>query len=70
MDVIVPPREWSRSTSFLSVKEGYKWLLERSVTTKDDEGRTELIPCKIEEREPVVFWNESYRISGLLELSK
>ena len=39
----------------------------------ENEGRTELIPCKVEEREPTVFWSESYRISrqhGLSPQSK
>ena len=35
----------------------------------DYEGRMELIPCKVEEREPEVFWNEVYRISRLYGLS-
>lgn len=35
----------------------------------DYEGRMELIPCKVEERKPAIFWNESYRISRLLGLS-
>ena len=29
----------------------------------------ELVPCKVEEREPTVFWSESYRISRLHGLS-
>ena len=32
----------------------------------DYEWRMELIPCKVEERKPAIFWNESYRISRLL----
>ena len=28
-----------------------------------------MIPCKVEEREPDVFWSESYRISRLIGLS-
>ena len=35
----------------------------------DDEGRTELIPCKVEERDPAVSWSESYRLSPLKGLS-
>ena len=35
----------------------------------DQEGRMELIPCKVEERQPAVFWMESYRISRLYGLS-
>ena len=36
----------------------------------DQEGRMEeLIPCKVEERQPAVFWMKSYRISRLYGLS-
>ena len=35
----------------------------------DQEGRMELIPYKAEEREPVVQWSDSYRISRLKGLS-
>ena len=35
----------------------------------DQEGRMELIPCKVEEREPMVFWRESYILSRLHGLS-
>ena len=56
---------------YMSVKEWYKLLLEKYVTIReiDDEGRMELIPCKVEEREPEVFWSESFRISRLQGLS-
>ena len=55
----------------LSVKEWYRLLLERNMTMRkvDQEGRMELIPSKVEEREPQVFWSESYRISRLKGLS-
>ena len=56
---------------YMSVKEWYRLLLEKNVTMReiDDEGRMELIPCKVEEREPEVFWSESFRISRLHGLS-
>ena len=37
--------------------------------TIDQDGRMEMIPCKVEEREPNIFWSESYRISRLIGLS-
>ena len=51
----------------MTIKEWNKFILEQKVTMRevDDEGRTELIPCKVELREPDVFWGESYRISRL-----
>ena len=56
---------------YMSVKEWYQHLLEKNVTKReiDDEGRTELIPCKVEERDPAVSWSESYRLSRLKGLS-
>ena len=56
---------------YMTVKEWYKLLLEKNITMReiDPEGRMELIPCKVEEREPTVFWSESYRISRLHGLS-
>ena len=48
---------------YMSVKYWYRFLLE-----KNDEGRTELIPCKVEEKNPDVHWNEAYglcRLKGL-----
>ena len=56
---------------YMTVKECYKLLLEKNMTMReiDQEGRMELIPCKVEEREPTVFWSESYRISRLQGLS-
>ena len=55
----------------LTIKQWYKLLVENSVTKReiDQEGRQELIPCKVEERDPAVTWNESYRISRLKGLS-
>ena len=56
---------------FMSVKEWYRLLLEKYVTMRevDDEGRRELIPCKIEEREPDRVWLDSYSLSRLPGLS-
>lgn len=56
---------------YMSVKEWYLLLLEKNVTRRevDQEGRTELIPCRVEEKYPEVFWSESYRISKLSGLS-
>ena len=55
----------------MTVKEWYRLLLEKNVTMReiDQEGRLELIPCKVEEKDPTVFWAESYRISRLQGLS-
>ena len=55
----------------MSVKEWYKLLLERNVTTReiDEEGRRELIPCKVEERDPTMLWSETYRVTRLKGLS-
>jgi hypothetical protein len=55
----------------MSVKEWYKFLLERNVTMRevDQEGRRELIPCKKEVRHPAISWSESYRLSRLKGLS-
>ena len=56
---------------YLTIKEWYNLLLKMNVTMHkvDQEDRFELIPCKVEEREPTFFWSESYRISRLLGLS-
>ena len=56
---------------YMTVKEWYKLLLEKNITMReiDQEGRMELIPCKVEEREPTVLGSESYRISRLQGLS-
>ena len=55
----------------MSVKEWYRFLVEKNMTMRlvDQEGRMEMIPCKVEEREPQVCWGESYRLSRLLGLS-
>ena len=57
--------------TFMSTKEWYLFLLEKNVTRReiDQEGRTELIPCRMEEKHPEVFWSESFRISRLSGLS-
>ena len=45
---------------YVSVKEWYLLLLEQNVTKRevDQEGRMELIPCRVEEKYPEVFWSE------------
>ena len=54
----------------MTVKEWYRLLLEKNKTMRQvDQGRMELVPCKVEEKEPLVFWGESYRISRLHGLS-
>ena len=55
----------------MSVKEWYRFLVERNVTMRevDEEGRRELIPCKIEERNPDFPWSESYRLCRVKGLS-
>ena len=52
---------------FMTTKEWYKLLLEQNMTKRvvDQEGRLELIPCKVEKRHAAVFWSESYRLSRL-----
>ena len=49
----------------------YTYILERDVIERDidDEGRRELIPCKVEERDPSAPWMESYRLSRLKGVS-
>ena len=56
---------------YMSVKQWYQYLLEKHVIERelDDEGRSELIPCKVEEREPTAPWMESYRLSKLKGIS-
>ena len=57
--------------TFMSTKEWYLFLLEKNVTRReiDQEGRTEPIPCRMEEKHPEVFWSENFRISKLSGLS-
>jgi hypothetical protein len=51
----------------IHIKEWYRVLVEKNVTNHeiDDEGRMELVPCKIEERYPLHDWSESYRLCRL-----
>ena len=51
----------------MTVKEWYRVLLEKNVTKHeiDEEGRMELIPCKVEERNPQFEWSETYRLCRL-----
>ena len=55
----------------MTVKQWYQYLLEKDVIERelDDEGRMELIPCKVEEREPTAPWMESYRLSRIKGIS-
>ena len=45
----------------MTVKQWYTYLLESKVTMRkiDQEVRTEKIPCKVEQRDPAVLWDES-----------
>ena len=56
---------------YMSVREWYRLILEKNVTRRevDQDGRTEMIPCRVEERNPEVAWEESYRLSRLPGLS-
>ena len=56
---------------YMSVKEWYLLLLEKNVTKRevDQEGRMELVPCKVKEKNPEVCWSESYIICRLPGLS-
>ena len=56
---------------YMSVKDWYRLLVEKNVTRRDvdEEGRSELVPCKVEEKYPDVPWDESYRLSRLIGLS-
>ena len=55
----------------ISVKDWYKVLVEKNVTRRDidEEGRSELIPCKVEEKHPDIAWSESYRLCRLKGLN-
>ena len=61
----------STRLSSMIVKEWYQLLVEKNITKRevDQEGRTELIPCMVEQRNPEVFWEESFRLSKLPGLS-
>ena len=56
---------------FMSIKQWYRLLLEKNVIMRvvDQEDRMELIPCKVEDRQPEVVWPEVYRASRLTGLS-
>ena len=51
----------------MSVKEWYLLLVEKNVTKRevDQEGRMEMIPCRVEEKYHEVCWPDVYRISRL-----
>ena len=55
----------------MTIKEWYRFLLEKNVTMRelDQAGRSELIPFKVEMREPNVCWSECYRICRLRGLA-
>ena len=55
----------------MSIKQWYRLLLEKNVIMRvvDQEDRMELIPCKVEDRQPEVVWPEVYRASRLTGLS-
>ena len=56
---------------YMTVKQWYTYILERDVIEReiDDEGRHELVPCKVEERHPEAPWSETYRLSRLKGIS-
>ena len=59
----------------MTMKQWYRYLLEENVTMRDvdDEGRKELVPCRIELGDPNKNWDEIYRLSrlhGLTALEK
>ena len=55
----------------MGIKQWYRLLLEKNVTRRvvDQEDRSELIPCKVEEKNQDVIWSEVYRCSRLRGLS-
>ena len=55
----------------MTIKEWYRFLVEHNVTRRevDNEGRSEIIPCRVEVKYPEVFWSESFRICRLRGLS-
>ena len=55
----------------MTVSQWYKHLLEKFVTRRevDQEGRVEVIPCRVEELYPTVEWGETYRVSRLRGIS-
>ena len=55
----------------MSVKDWYRLLVDTNVTRRDidEEGRSELVPCKVVQKYTDVPWNESYRLSRLIGIS-
>ena len=55
----------------MTMKQWYRYLLEENVTMRDvdEEVRKELVPCRIEQGDPNINWNESYRLSRLYGLT-
>ena len=55
----------------MSVKDWYRYLLERNVTMDiiDEEGRMEKKKCKVEEDDPESDWSLSYRLSRIKGLT-
>ena len=55
----------------MSMREWYKFLLEENMTMRDidDEGRKELVPCRVETSDNNYLWSEAYRLSRLRGLT-
>ena len=49
---------------YMTMREWYKFLLEEKVTMRDiyDEGRKELVPCRVEAADSSYLWSEAYRL--------
>ena len=54
--------ETTLNTVHMTMKQWYRYLLEENVTMKDvdEEGRKELVPCRIELGDPNINWDEPY----------
>ena len=54
--------ETTLNTVHMTMKQRYRYLLEENVTMKDvdEEGRKELVPCRIELGDPNINWDEPY----------
>ena len=55
----------------MTMKQWYKYLLEENVTMRnvDEEGRKEMVPCRIELVDMNISWDEAYRLSRLRGLT-
>ena len=49
---------------YMTMNEWYTFLLEEKVTMRDiyDEGRKELVPCRVEAADSSYLWSEAYRL--------